>query len=262
MSELATAKSPILSVRQQVSEDEWNARVDLAACLRLIAKYGMSDLTYNHVTSRVPGHHDELLINPYGMLYNEMRASDMFKVDHQGKVILKPDIPYDQNPAGFVVHGAVHSARLDVGCVIHTHTRAGMAVSAMKCGLLPLTQTAMRFYGRVSYHDFEGPAINLEERARLIANLGTNDALVLRNHGLLTCGRSVAEAFNNMYWLEMACKAQVDAMASGTELIIPHEDVAQLTAKLYTPGVRRTYGELEWPAMLRLIEKEDNSYRD
>lgn len=262
MSELATAKSPILSVRQQVSEDEWNARVDLAACLRLIAKYGMSDLTYNHVTSRVPGHHDELLINPYGMLYNEMRASDMFKVDLQGKVILKPDIPYDQNPAGFVVHGAVHSARPDVGCVIHTHTRAGMAVSAMKCGLLPLTQTAMRFYGRVSYHDFEGPAINLEERARLIANLGTNDALVLRNHGLLTCGRSVAEAFNNMYWLEMACKAQVDAMASGTELIIPHEDVAQLTAKLYTPGVRRTYGELEWPAMLRLIEKEDNSYRD
>jgi len=137
-----------------------------------------------------------------------------------------------------------------------------MAVSAMKCGLLPLTQTAMRFYGRISYHDFEGPAINLEERGRLIANLGTNDALIFRNHGLLTCGRSVAEAFNNMYWLELACKAQVDAMASGTELVMPNENVAELTSKLYTPGVRRTYGELEWPAMLRLIDKEDNSYRE
>lgn len=262
MSAPVATKAPTLTVRQQVSEEEWSARVDLAACLRLIAHYGMSDLTYNHVTSRVPGHHDQLLINPYGMLYNEMCASDMYKVDHEGRVILRPDIPYDQNPAGFVIHGAVHSARADVGCVIHTHTRAGMAVSAMKCGLLPLTQTAMRFYGRVSYHDFEGPAINLEERARLIANLGTNDALILRNHGLLTCGRSVAEAFNNMYWLEMACKAQVDAMASGTELNLPVEDVAKLTARLYTPGVRRTYGELEWPAMLRQADRLDPSYRN
>ncbi|GAA4323930.1 class II aldolase/adducin family protein [Pigmentiphaga soli] len=248
-------------IRRQVDDDEWNARVDLAACFRLIAKYGMSDLTYNHVTSRVPGRHDQVLINPYGMLYSEIRASDLYKIDLEGREILKPEVPYDQNPAGFVIHGAVHAARPDVGCVIHTHTRAGMAVSAMKCGLLPLTQTAMRFYGRVSYHDFEGPAINLEERERLVANLGRTDAMILRNHGLLTCGRSVAEAFNNMYWLEMACKAQVDAMAAGTELNLPPESVARLTAELYTPGVRRTYGELEWPAMLRAVGREDASFR-
>ncbi len=251
-----------LTIRQQVSEEEWNARVDLAACFRLIAKYGMSDLTYNHITVRVPGHHDQVLINPYGMLYDEMRASDMYKIDLEGKVILRPDVAYDQNPAGFVIHGAVHSARPDVACVIHTHTRAGMAVSAMKCGLLPLTQTAMRFYGRVSYHDYEGPAINVAERVRLINNLGSTDVMIMRNHGLMTAGRSIAEAFNNMYWLEMACKAQVDAMSARTELNLPDEEVARQTATLYTPGVRRTYGELEWPAMLRAIDREDRSYRD
>ncbi len=251
-----------LPIRMQVDAEEWAARVDLAACFRLIERFGMSDLTYNHITLRAPGAPDQVLINPYGMLYNEIRASDLYKIDLDGNEILRPHVDYEQNPAGFVIHGAVHAARADVHCIIHTHTRAGMAVSAMQCGLLPLTQTAMRFYGRVSYHDYEGPAIDLAERERLVANLGQTDAMIMRNHGLMTCGRSVGEAFNNMYWLELACRAQVDAMAASTELNLPPVEVAERTAALYTPGVRRTYGELEWPAMLREIDRIDPSYRD
>lgn len=254
---MASAQRP---VRSLVDEGEWQARVELAACFRLIARYGMSDLTYNHITVRVPGREGELLINPYGMLYEEMTASDFFRIDLEGRVLLKPDNPYDQNPAGFVIHGAVHSARPDVACVIHTHTRAGMAVSALKCGLLPLTQTAMRFYGKVSYHDYEGPAVNLAERARLIANLGNNDVMILRNHGLLMCGRSVAETFNTTYWLEMACKAQLDAMQCGAELNLPPPEVAEHTARLYDPKGRRVYGELEWPAMLRALDGQFKPY--
>jgi ribulose-5-phosphate 4-epimerase/fuculose-1-phosphate aldolase len=156
----------------------------------------------------------------------------------------------------------VHGARHDVECVIHTHSRAGMAVSAMKCGLLPLTQTAMRFHGRVSYHPYEGPALDLAERERLVRDLGTNDVMMLKNHGVLACGRSVAEAFNLLYWLEMACKAQVDAMAANTELELPTADQAEKTAHLFSPGVRRVYGEMEWEAMLRQLDREDPSYRN
>lgn len=249
--QIASEKHPVKAI---VDEAEWQARVELAACFRLIARFGMSDLTYNHITVRVPGREGELLINPYGMLYEEITASDFFRIDLEGNVLLKPNNSYDQNPAGFVIHGAVHSARSDVACVIHTHTRAGMAVSALKCGLLPLTQTAMRFYGKVSYHDYEGPAVNLEERARLIDNLGSNDVMILRNHGLLMCGRSIPETFNTTYWFEMACKAQLDAMQCGSELNLPAEAVALHTAQMYDPKGRRVYGELEWPAMLRLLE--------
>jgi ribulose-5-phosphate 4-epimerase/fuculose-1-phosphate aldolase len=249
-------------IRDEVDEKEWETRVNLAACYRLVARYGMSDLVYNHITARVPGSDDHILINAYGLLYAEITASSLYKIDLAGKVILKPDTPYGINEAGYVIHSAVHAARHDVECVIHTHTRAGMAISAMKCGLLPLTQTAMRFHGRIGYHDYEGPAIDPEEKKSLVADLGPHDALVLRNHGLLTCGRSVGEAFNLMYWLDMAAKAQVDAMSSGAELTLPRDEVAAKTALLYTPGVRRTYGEFEWEAMLRLLDREDRSYRD
>lgn len=250
------------SIRDEVDEAEWQTRVDLAACYRLVARYGMTDLIYNHITARVPGPQDHILINPYGYLYTEITASSLYKIDLDGDVVLKPDTHYGINHAGYVIHSAVHGARDDVTCVIHTHSRAGMAVSAMKCGFLPLTQTAMRFYGRVSYHDYEGPAVDLDERARLVRDLGENDVMILRNHGLLTCGRTIAEAFNILYWLEMACKAQVDAMASRTELSLPTADVAEKTAHLFTPGVRRTYGEMEWEAMLRQLDREDRSYRE
>lgn len=250
------------SVRDTVSAAEWNVRVNLAAAYRLVAAYGMSDLVYNHITARVPGKNDHFLINQYGLLYAEMTASSFYKIDLEGNVIHAPDGDYGVNEAGYVIHSAVHGARHDVECVIHTHTRAGAAVSAMKCGLLPLTQHAMRFYGKVSYHDYEGVAIDTEERARLVADLGSNDALILRNHGLLTCGRSIGEAFNMMYWLELACKSQVDALSSGAELILPSAEVAAKTANLYAPGVRRTFGEMEWAAMRRQLDRIDPSYQN
>lgn len=256
MTETATG-----SIRERVSDAEWETRVNLAAAYRLVAKYGMSDLIYNHITARVPGEDDRFLINQYGLLYAEMTASSFYKIDLHGNVVLAPDGDYGINEAGYVIHSAIHGARHDVESVIHTHTRAGGAVSAMACGLLPLTQHAMRFYGKIGYHDYEGPAVDLAERARLIADLGSNDALILRNHGLVTCGRTIAEAFNLMYWLEMACKSQVDAMAARTELTLPSAEVAEHTAKLYAPGVRRTYGEMEWGAMIRQLDRDDPSYR-
>ena len=243
------------SIRDRVSDEEWQARVDLAACYRLVDLYEMTDLIYNHITVRVPGT-EHLLINLYGLLYREITASSLAVIDVEGNIIRKPETGYGINQAGYVIHGAIHKARPDVKCVIHTHTRAGMAVSSMKCGLLPLNQTAIRFHGHIGYHDYEGPAINLDERARLVESLGEHDALVLRSHGLLTCGPDIPQAFNTMYQLEMACRAQVDAMAARTELLIPGDDVLERTAHLYRPGTRRPFGVLEWPAMLRLLEAE------
>jgi ribulose-5-phosphate 4-epimerase/fuculose-1-phosphate aldolase len=176
------------SIRAEVSPEEWQARVDLAACYRLVDKYGMTDLIYNHITARIPGSKDHLLINLYGMLYKEITASSLVKIDVEGEIIWKPDTDYGINKSGYVIHGAIHKARPDVACVLHTHTRAGIAVSAMKCGLLPLSQTAIRFVGHIGYHDYEGPAVELDERERIVEDLGSHDALIMRNHGLLTCG--------------------------------------------------------------------------
>ena len=249
-------------IRSMVSEAEWQARVDLAACYRLMPMFGMSDLVYNHITLRVPGDEDRILINPFGFMYEEVTASSLITINLDGDVILNPNEDYGVNRAGYVIHSAVHGARHDVGCVIHTHSRAGMAVSALKCGLLPLTQTAMRFCGSITYHDYEGPAVDLEERARLVADLGQGDAMILRNHGLLVAAPNVAEAFNKMYWLEMACKAQVDAMSCNTELNLPDPAVVEKTIHLYKPETRRPYGLMEWPAMLRMLDRRDKSFRD
>ncbi len=245
-------------VRDEVSAQEWQARVELAACYRLVDQFDMTDLIYNHITSCIPGA-DHLLINLYGLLYKEITASSLVKIDLQGNIISKPDTDYGINRSGYVIHGAIHEARADVSCVIHTHTRAGMAVSSMSCGLLPMTQTSIRFVGHIGYHDFEGPAIDLAERERLVADLGAHDAMILRNHGLLTCGPSVAQAFNTLYQLEMSCRAQVDAMAAKTELNMPSAEVLAHTAHLYQPGTRRPYGVLEWPAMLRLLQAQSRN---
>jgi ribulose-5-phosphate 4-epimerase/fuculose-1-phosphate aldolase len=244
------------SIREQVSPEEWRARVDLAACYRLVDRYGMTDLIYNHITARVPGPQHHLLINLYGLLYKEITASSLVKIDLDGEVVWKPETNYGINRSGFVIHGAIHRARADVTCVMHTHTPAGMAVSAMKCGLLPLTQTAIRFVGHIGYHDYEGPATELGERERLVRDLGPHDAMILRSHGLLACGATIPQAFNTMYQLEMSCRAQVAAMAARTELLIPPEQILEKTAHLYQPGTRRPYGVLEWPAMLRLLAAE------
>lgn len=239
----------------KVSPEEWQARVDLAAAYRLVDIYGMTDLIYNHITVRIPGT-EHLLINLYGLLYKEITASSLARIDVEGNILWKPDTDYTINQAGYVIHGAIHKARPDVGCVAHTHTRAGMAVSAMKCGLLPLTQTSIRFNGHIGYHDYEGPAINTDERERIVNNLGQHNALILRNHGVLTCGPDIPQAFNTLYQLEMSCRGQVDAMAARTELTIPPQDVLERTVHLYRPETRRPYGVLEWPAMIRLLEAE------
>lgn len=246
------------SLKNTVSAHEWQARVQLAACYRLIDYYGMSDLIYNHITASIPGT-DHFLINLYGLLYKEITASSLVKIDLAGNIITTPNTDYGINKSGYVIHGAIHEARADVQCVIHTHTRAGMAVSAMQCGLLPLTQTSMRFVGHIGYHQFQGPAIDLAERASLVNDLGPHDAMILYNHGLLTCGATIEQAFNTMYQLELSCRSQVDAMAARTELMIPADSVLAHTANLYQPGTRRPYGVLEWPAMLRLLEAVDKN---
>lgn len=244
------------------SEEEWETRVNLAACYRLMPLFGMSDLIYNHITARIPGTEDEILINPYGYMYEEITASSLIKINIKGDVLHNPHgEELSINQAGYVIHSAVHSARHDVSCVIHTHTRAGMAVSAMACGLLPITQTSMRFKD-IAYHDYESVAIEMDEQARLIEDLGNQDAMILRNHGLLVACASIAEAFNAMYWLEMACRVQVDALSSGSKLIMPSEAIINRTHHLYQPTVRRPFGLMEWPAMLRYLDRRTPGYKD
>jgi ribulose-5-phosphate 4-epimerase/fuculose-1-phosphate aldolase len=247
------------TVREEVSPEEWQARVELAACYRLVDLYGMSDLIYNHITARIPGTQDHLLINLYGLLYKEITASSLVRISLDGEILWKPDTDYGINKSGYVIHGCIHRARPEVKCVLHTHTRAGMAVASTQRGLLPLTQTSMRFVGHLGYHDYEGPSIDTGERERLVRDLGPHDAMILRNHGLLTCGATVQQAFNTMYQLELSCRAQADAMASGAELLLPPREILEKTAHLYQPGTRRPYGVLEWPAMLRLLAAEEKA---
>jgi len=251
------------SVQNQVSREEWQARVDLAACYRLVDLYDMTYLIYNHITVRVPGT-DQFLINLYGLTYKEITASSLAKVDLDGNIVWKPEgTDYGINAAGYVIHSAIHKARKDINAVIHTHSIAGMAVSAMRSGLLPLTQNAMRFDGHIGYHDYEGPALSMEEQQRLVADLGPHNAMVLRNHGLLTAGASIPEAFNLLYQLETSCRAQVAALTAAVDGVgAPPQDVIDLTAKVFAPTTLRRYGLLEWPAMLRKVEAEtrNNGY--
>ena len=259
MSDLSQLK--IESMRERVSREEWDTRVNLAACYRLVHHYRMDDLVYNHISARVPGEEGHFLINAYGMTYDEISASSLVKIDFDGNVVQDSGTGYGINHAGFVIHSAVHRARADVACVIHTHTPSGMAVSAMKCGLLPLTQNAMFFCG-VGYHDYEGPAVDLDEQQRLLADLGAHVAMVLRNHGLLAVGSTIPEAFITMYWLERACQAQALAMASNAELNFPAAHTVLKTNERYKPGQRRRIGELEWAGLLRLVERRYPGARD
>jgi ribulose-5-phosphate 4-epimerase/fuculose-1-phosphate aldolase len=252
------------SLKNSVSPEEWQARVDLAACYRLVAHYEMSDMIANHITLRVPGEDDAFLINPYGMMYEEMTASCFIKITHEGEVLFKPDfgdLNYGFNKPGYILHSAVHKARPEVACVIHTHTYAGMAVSSLKCGLLPLNQTSMRFL-KVAYHDYMGVVLDLAEQAVLVKDLGTAEAVILRNHGLLTVGRSVGEAFNWMHRLELSCRAQIAAMSCNSPLQVVSDSVLHETYMNYQPQVRRPYGLMEWPALLRMVERLDPSYKD
>jgi ribulose-5-phosphate 4-epimerase/fuculose-1-phosphate aldolase len=254
---------PLTSMKDRCSAEEWKARVDLAACNRLVAHYGMSDMMANHISARVPGEDNAFLINAYGMLYEEITASSLIKIDVDGNILARPDfgdLDYGINKAGYVIHGAVHRARHDAMCVIHTHTWAGMAVSALECGLLPITQTAMRFL-RVGYHEYQGVVLDSKEEESLLRDLGDGEALILRNHGLLTVGRTIGEAFNWMHRLELACRSQLAAMATGAKLVPVPQPVLDATYMNYQPQTRRPYGVMEWPALLRKLDRLDPSYR-
>jgi ribulose-5-phosphate 4-epimerase/fuculose-1-phosphate aldolase len=254
----------ISSMRERVTPEEWRARVDLAACYRLIAHFGMADMGANHISLRVPGEPHAFLINPYGMMYEEITASSLIKIDHEGNILDKPsygDFDYGINRAGFVLHSAIHMARPDLNAIIHTHTWAGMAVSSLACGLLPLTQTAMRF-AKVAYHDYGGVVLDLAMREKLVQDLGDANCMVLRNHGLLTAGATIAEAFNWMHRMELSCKAQLAAMACNTPLNPVPPEIVEATWLQYQPQTRRPYGVLEWPALLRLLDRIDPSYRE
>ena len=237
-------------------------RCDLAALYRLVAHFDMTDLIYTHISARLPGPEHHFLINQYGLLFDEMRASDLVKIDMNGVVVEQPNQERCVvNPAGFTIHSAVHMAREDLKFVVHTHSTAGMAVSAQKDGLLPLTQISMKFYGRIGYHDYEGIALNLEERDRIVADLGGHNALILRNHGLLVGGPSASQTFNWIYFLEKACQAQVAAMSGGRELVIPPEAVRQLTERQANPKGYSHHQELAWGAALRLINRDHVDYQ-
>jgi ribulose-5-phosphate 4-epimerase/fuculose-1-phosphate aldolase len=246
-------------VRERVSREEWQMRVDLAAAYQLAAIFKWTDLIYTHFSARVPGTED-FLINPYGLMFDEITASNLVRIDDAGKVVDDPlDLGY--NEAGFVIHGCVHAARPEVNCVIHTHTRAGVAVSAMKCGLLPISQHAMRVQRQCSYHDYEGIALNMSERERMAANLGkTSKVMILRNHGLLTLGETVREAFDLMYFLDCACQIQIDAMAGGRENVLQMSASAATTATEQFDRPDRPSVHKDWPALLRMLERRGIDY--
>ena len=247
------------AVRDRVSAEEWDTRVNLAACYRLAAHFRMTDLIYTHISARVPGPEHHFLINAFGLLWDEISASTLVKVTLDGEIVDDPT-GNGINRAGYVIHSAVHRARADVECVMHTHTAAGIAVSAQEDGLLPLSQHAMRFTDRIGYHDYEGLALELDEQARLVHDLGAHKAMILRNHGLLTCGASIAEAFDYMYYLERACQAQIAAMGGDSKLRIPPREVAQKTAAQFAKLAYKPQ-KVEWKAMLRMLDKTDASYK-
>lgn len=246
-------------IRNTVTQAEWEARVELAACYRLIAHFRMTDWIYNHISARVPGSHEHYLINPFGLLYEEVSASNLVKVDVHGNLV--EDDGLDVNPAAFIIHGAIHAARPEVGCVLHTHTAAGVAVSAQKHGLLPLSQNALKAYGQVAYHDFEGIALGLEEQARLVEDIGTKDVLILRNHGLLTMGATVPKAFELMFFLERACQIQIAALAGGAAPLIPPDSVIQRTCAQFANDSSYVQGR-DWMALIRLLDRFSPDYRD
>jgi ribulose-5-phosphate 4-epimerase/fuculose-1-phosphate aldolase len=243
-----------------MTDAEWQARVDLAACYRLVAHYGMDDMFATHISARVPGSHDHFLVNPYGLLFEQVTASNLVKVDLDGTIV--QDTEHVINPAGFVIHSAIHAARPDVGCIIHTHTVAGMAVSCLQDGLLPLVQKSTRFHKRLAYHDFEGKAQDLDERARLVRDLGDKNAMILRNHGLLVCAKTAVGAFKAIYALEKSCKVQLAALAAGRPLNLLPDDLIEYTAGQFErdaiPSKARPDG---WAALLAKLDKLDPSYR-
>jgi ribulose-5-phosphate 4-epimerase/fuculose-1-phosphate aldolase len=253
--------SRIASLEGKVSAEEWQTRIDLAATYRLVAMYGWDDMIFTHISARVPGPEYHFLINPYGLLFEEITASSLVKVDLDGNKV--EDTPYPVNPAGFTIHSALHMSRDDANCVIHLHTNDGVAVSAQEDGLLPLDQHAMMVNGDIAYHDYEGIALDLDERERLVKDLGASKhIMLLRNHGTLALGRSCADAFMRMYYLERACTMQVRALGGGAKPNRVNQGVAEKTAGQGAMAFEGMIGALAWPALLRKLDRADAGYRN
>ena len=246
-------------VRSQVSEAEWQLRVDLAACYRLVALYGWDDLIFTHISARVPGPEHHFLINPYGMTFDEITASSLVKIDHDARKVLES--PYEINPAGFTIHSAIHAAREDAKCVLHTHSVNGVAVSAQKAGVLPLSQQSTFVLSSLAYHDYEGVALNADEKPRLVRDLGDHSFFMLRNHGLLTVGPTVADAFLLMYLFEATCMIQLRAQSGGGELIPIDPKIVSGSAMMAKAVTRGAGGALAWPGLLRKLDRADGSFR-
>lgn len=257
---MSTAIKQSTTVREQVSAEEWQARVDLAAAYRLIAHYGWDDLIFTHISARVPGPEHQFLLNPYGLMFEEVTASSLVKVDLNGSIVM--ETPYAVNPAGFTIHSAVHAARADALCVMHLHTDYGIAVSAQKHGLLPISQQSLFALASLAYHDYEGLALNEEEKPRLVGDLGRKNHLILRNHGLLTLGRNAAEAFLSMFILERACKIQILAQSGGTELVSVADPILERVAMQLNVVTVGQGAQLAWPGLLRKLDRIDPSYRE
>jgi len=252
------------SIREQCSEAEWQTRVDLAACYRLVDHFGWSDLLGTHISARVPGEDDAFLINPYGLLFDEITASSLVKVDEDGTILSPTE--YHINPAGFVIHSAIHMAKPELACALHTHTQAGTSVATSANGLKPLTQHALAIIAHTAYHGYEGIATDLNERERLVSDLGEANLLILRNHGLLTVGRTIAEAFVWMYRAERACRMQVAFDQTGEPAVEIPAEVREVTIqrnlKANSPEGHRPIGVFEWPALMRRLDRIDDSYKD
>ncbi len=248
------------SIRAQVSTEEWQTRVDLAAAYRLVASYGWDDLIFTHISSRVSGPEHHFLINPYGMMFDEITASSLVKIDLNGNKVVES--PHIVNPAGFTIHSAVHAAREDALCVMHLHTLHGIAVSVQKDGLLPISQQSLFALASIAYHGYEGLALNEEEKPRLVADLGNKTYMILRNHGLLTVGRTAAEAFLAMYILESACRIQILAQAGGVDLLPIADTILERAASQLGAVTAGQGAQLAWPGLLRRLDRLDPSYRD
>jgi ribulose-5-phosphate 4-epimerase/fuculose-1-phosphate aldolase len=255
----ATETLSIPSLRDLVSPQEWETRVDLAACYRLVAHFGWSDLVFTHITARIPGADGQFLINPYGMMFDEVTASSLLKIDRSGNKL--DTSPFPVNPAGFLIHSAVHSARHDVQCVLHVHSLNGVAVSAQREGVLPLSQQSMFVLSSIAYHEYEGVALHDEEKSRLIADLGSKSFLMLRNHGLLTVGATIADAFLAMYIFEAACTIQVRALAGNKELVSIDSALVRTAQEQSRVVTGSLGGRLAWPGLLRKIDRIDASYK-
>jgi len=251
-------------IKDNTSPEEWQMRVDLAAAYRLVEVYGWSDMLATHLSARVPGAPDHFLINPFGLLFEEITASSLVKVDEQGTILSETD--YDINPAGFTIHSAVHMNKPEIACVMHTHTTAGVGVATQKDGLLPITQHALSVIAATGYHDYEGIATDLDERERIAADLGDNKVLILRNHGLMSVGASIGETFVWMFRAERACAMQLAFQQAGAELMPISDHVQQATFERNrfqnSDKGYRTIGKMEWPALLRKLDRIDTSYRD